>query len=151
MFADGALEPAFVALMLTLPGEADIAREIGRDVDPDAIFAARSKLQAAVGEHLADPLFDHYRRLSESGPYRPDAASAGRRARRNTCLDLLVATRRPDAIALAARQYQAADNMTDRMAALSTLSLCDVPERAAALADFYTRHADDPLIVDTWF
>jgi aminopeptidase N len=151
VFADGALEPAFVALMLTLPGEADIAREIGRDVDPDAIFAARSKLQAAVGEHLADPLFDHYRRLSESGPYRPDAASAGRRALRNTCLDLLVATRRPDAIALAARQYQAADNMTDRMAALSTLSLCDVPERAAALADFYTRHADDPLIVDKWF
>ena len=84
VFADGALEPAFVALMLTLPGEADIAREIGRDVDPDAIFAARSKLQAAVGEHLADPLFDHYRWLSESGPSRPVAACAGRRALRNT-------------------------------------------------------------------
>jgi aminopeptidase N len=151
LLADGALEPAFVSLMLTLPGEADIAREIGRDVDPDAIFAARSKLQAAVGEHLAGALFDHYRRLSESGPYSPDPASVGRRALRNTCLDLLVATKRPDAIALAAHQYQAADNMTDRMAALSTLSLCDVPERAAALDDFYQRHADDPLIVDKWF
>src|SRR5262245_9501837 len=41
VLADGALEPAFVALALTLPGDADIAREIGRDVDPDAIFAAR--------------------------------------------------------------------------------------------------------------
>jgi aminopeptidase N len=51
---------------------------------------------------------------------------------------------------LAARQYRAADNMTDRMAALSTLSLCDVAERAAALDDFYARHADDPLIVDKW-
>jgi aminopeptidase N len=151
VLTDSALEPAFVALMLTLPGEADIAREIGRDVDPDAIFAARTKLQAAVGEHLSGPLFDHYRRLSEGGPYRPDAASAGRRALRNTCLDLLVATRRGDAIALAAQQYRAADNMTDRMAALSTLSLCDVPERVAALSDFYTRHADDPLIVDKWF
>jgi aminopeptidase N len=40
--------------------------------------------------------------------------------------------------------------MTDRMAALSTLSLCDVPERAAALDDFYARYADDPLIVDKW-
>jgi aminopeptidase N len=151
LLADGALEPAFVSLLLTLPGEADIAREIGRDVDPDAIFAARSKLQAAVGEHLAGALFDHYRRLSESGPYSLDPASVGRRALRNTCLDLLVATKRPDAIALAAHQYQAADNMTDRMAALSTLSLCDVPERAAALDDFYQRHADDPLIVDKWF
>jgi aminopeptidase N len=39
---DGTLEPAFIALALTLPGESDLAREIGRDVDPDAIFAARS-------------------------------------------------------------------------------------------------------------
>ena len=36
-----ALEPAFVALALTLPSEPDVAREIGHDVDPDAIFAAR--------------------------------------------------------------------------------------------------------------
>jgi aminopeptidase N len=148
---DGTLEPAFIALALTLPGESDLAREIGRDVDPDAIFAARSGLRAAVGEHLAGPLFDHYRRLSESRPYSPDAASAGRRALRNICLDLLVATRRPDAVSLAARQYQAADNMTDRMAALSTLSLCDAPERAATLDDFYARYADNPLIVDKWF
>src|SRR6516225_4364278 len=150
ILADGALEPAFVALALTLPGEADIAREIARGVDPDAVFAARSALRAAVGEHLAEPLFDHYRRLSESGPYEPDAESAGRRTLRNTCLDLLVATRRADAIVLAARQYRAANNMTDRMAALSTLSLCDVPERTAAFDDFYARYADDPLIVDKW-
>jgi aminopeptidase N len=145
---DGRLEPAFVALALTLPGEADIAREIGREVDPDAVFEARTALRAVLGEHLAGPLFDQYRRLSESGPYRPDAASASRRALRNTCLDLMVATRRAEAISMAARQYQAADNMTDRMAALSTLSLWDVPERAAALEDFYTRYAGDPLIVD---
>jgi aminopeptidase N len=148
--ADGALESAFVALALTLPGEAEIAREIGHDVDPHAVFAARAALRAAVGEYLAGPLFDHYRRLSEHGPYRPDAASAGRRMLRNTCLDLLVATRRPETISLAIRQYQVADNMTDRMAALSALSLCDVPERAATLDDFYARYADDPLIVDKW-
>src|SRR5262249_4562973 len=64
ILADGTLQPAFVALILTLPGEADIAREIGRDVDPDAIFAARTALRAAVGEHLGPALFDHYRRLS---------------------------------------------------------------------------------------
>src|SRR6266849_11222268 len=150
ILTDGALEPAYVALMLALPGEADLAREIGRDVDPDAIFAARAALRASLGDKLAGPLFDHYRRLSESGPYSPDAISAGRRALRNACLDLLAATRRGDAIALAARQYQAADNMTDRMAALATLSLHDVPERAAALHYFYARHADDPLIVDKW-
>ncbi|MGZ3322282.1 MAG: aminopeptidase N [Xanthobacteraceae bacterium] len=148
---DGTLEPAFIALALTPPGESDLAREIGRDVDPDAIFAARFALQAEMGKHLAGSLFDHYRRLSESRPYTPDAAGAGRRALRNTCLSLLVATRRRDAISLAARQYQDADNMTDRMAALSTLSLCDVPERAATLDDFCAHYEGDPLIIDKWF
>src|SRR5262249_24966415 len=62
----------------------------------------------------------------------------------------MMATGRPDALSLAAAQYRAADNMTDRMAALSTLSLRDVPERTAALDDFYARHADDPLIIDKW-
>ena len=148
---DSALEPAFVALMLTLPGESDIAREIGHDVDPDAVFRARSALKALLGNMLTGHLFDHYRRLSERVPYQPDPASVGRRALRNACLDLLVATRSPDAIATAARQYQDADNMTDRMAALSILAWCDVPQRTAALEDFYDRYRADPLVVDKWF
>jgi aminopeptidase N len=45
ILADTTLEPAFVAQALTPPSEADIAREIGSDVDPDAIFAARSHLR----------------------------------------------------------------------------------------------------------
>jgi aminopeptidase N len=151
ILADPALEPAFVAQTLTPPGETDIAREISRDVDPDAIFAARSGLRAAIGERFAQELSDRYQALGDDGPYRPDAAGAGRRALRNTCLDLLVAAKRPGGMALAARQYQAADNMTDRIAALTTISLRDVPERPAALADFYARYADDPLIIDKWF
>jgi aminopeptidase N len=41
--------------------------------------------------------------------------------------------------------------MTDRFAALSTLSLHDCPERQHALADFYRRYADDALVIDKWF
>ena len=151
ILADTSLEPAFIAEALTMPGEADIAREVGRDVDPDAIFRARAGLRALIGLHLNNGLSQAYRAMASSGPYSPDAVSAGRRALRNVCLDLLAATGESHAIALAAEQYRAADNMTDRMAALSTLSLHPVPERAAALDDFYERHRDDPLIVDKWF
>jgi aminopeptidase N len=70
---------------------------------------------------------------------------------KNVCLDLLAATQESHAIRLAAWQYQAADNMTDRIAALSTLSLHDMPEREAAFADFYQRYREDPLIIDKWF
>ena len=147
---DTSLEPAFVSLALTLPSEADIAREIARDVDPDAIFVARSALRDAAGQHLATALQDRYRALTDAGPYRPDAAGAGRRALHNTCLDLMVAARAPGAVALAAQQYRDADNMTDRMAALTALSQRDVPERAAALDDLYERYRDNALVVDKW-
>ncbi len=150
ILADDNLEPAFTALTLTPPSEADIAREIGRDVDPDAIFAARQHLRAAIGARLGAALANTYRQMITPGPYRPDAASAGRRALKNVCLDLLAATQGHEAIALAFSQYRDADNMTDRMAALETLAKYDRPERAEVLRDFYTRYADDPLIIDKW-
>jgi aminopeptidase N len=151
ILGDATLEPAYVAEVLTMPSEADIAREIGRDVDPDAIFRARAGLRALIGLHLNTALTDIYHRMATSGPYRPDAASAGRRALKNVCLDLLAATGEAHTVKLAAFQYQAADNMTDRMAALATLNQRDVPERNTALDDFYRRYQGDALIVDKWF
>ncbi len=147
---DAKLEPAFIALTLAPPSEADIAREIGCDVDPDAVFAARRQLRAAIGARHGAALAETYGRMLTPGPYRPDAQSAGRRALKNACLDLLAMTGKDDAIARAFAQYRDADNMTDRMAALETLALHDRPERATALDDFYARYADDPLIIDKW-
>jgi aminopeptidase N len=150
ILSDQQLEPAFIAEALIPPSESDIAREIGRDVDPDAIFRARAGLRTLIGLHLNAALTAAYDSLAPTGPYSPDATSAGRRMLRNVCLDLLAATQERHAIKLAERQYQTADNMTDRMAALGTLSLHAVPERVAAFDDFYQRYRDDPLIIDKW-
>jgi aminopeptidase N len=150
ILADPALAPAFVAQALNPPGENDVAREIGRDVDPDAIFVARTGLRAEIGERFAEELSARYRKLGTTAPYRPDAEGTGRRALRNVCLDLLVAAKAPGAVELASEQYKSADNMTDRISALTSISLRQVPERTSMLADFYARYADDPLIVDKW-
>jgi aminopeptidase N len=69
---------------------------------------------------------------------------------KNVCLSLMAATGAQEAIKLALAQYQDADNMTDRMAALDILAMHDRPERAHVLDDFYKRYADDPLIIDKW-
>ncbi|HET7847861.1 MAG TPA: aminopeptidase N [Pseudolabrys sp.] len=151
ILADGTLEPAFIALALMPPGEADLAREMGRDIDPDSIHKAREHLRAAIGHALRDRLAATYDRMASRDPYSPDAASAGRRSLRNVALDLLAADGNPDAIARAAKQYDEADNMTDRMAALAVLSLHDTAERERALTDFYNRYSGDALIVDKWF
>ena len=148
---DPALEPAFVALTLSPPSETDIAREIGSDVDPDAVFTARRNLRAATGAWHGALLADTYAHMISSGPYRPDAQSAGRRALKNACLDLLAMTESDAAIARAFTQYRNADNMTDRMAALETLAAHDRAERATAFDDFYQLYAEDPLVIDKWF
>ncbi|MFG1400348.1 aminopeptidase N [Xanthobacter sediminis] len=151
LLADGTLDPAFKAQALALPGEGEVARELATDVDPDAVYAARKGLKIAVGTALAGPFAEAYGALTATGPFTPDAASAGRRALRNLALDYLAVTASAEGIARAAAQFEGADNMTDRLSALAVLAQHDVPEREQALARFYERFKDDALVIDKWF
>ncbi len=147
---DDTLEPAYRAQVLQLPGEADIAREIGRDVDPDAIAAARKRLRAAIARRIGGTLTELYGRLASDEPFSPDATSAGRRALANAALDLSIGDKAPEAIARVLAHIEAADNMTDRLAGLSILVGAGLEERKAPLAAFHDRYAGDPLVLDKW-
>ncbi|TIL68741.1 aminopeptidase N [Mesorhizobium sp.] len=148
---DETLEPAYRALALALPSEADIARDIGKNIDPDAVFSAREALTVAIAEANREIFSDLYDRLTDKDAFSPDAASAGRRALRNTLLDYLSLLQ--GGATLAARHFQSATNMTDRAAALSALALRHngSPETVKALAEFEAKYATDPLVMDKWF
>jgi aminopeptidase N len=143
-------DPPFTAQVLTLPSEADIAREIGENVDPDAVYLARQSLRADMGRALSRELTRLHRDLDQNAPYSPDARSAGRRALRNTALDLLAASDDAAGMRLAKAQFDAATNMTDRVAALGVLCLIEGEAREEALDDFYKRYAGDALVIDKW-
>jgi len=145
------LDDAFLAQLFSLPDESDIAREIGKNIDPDAILAARRKIKRDIGTALKGKLLGRYQKLTSHSPYSPDAKSAGRRALRNACLDLLAATGDEAEHKRAFHQFEHADNMTDRMAALAVLSQYAIPERETALAAFEKRYRNDPLVLDKWF
>ena len=147
----GEADPAFAAQMAMLPSESDIARDIGADVDPDAIHMARRSLRSNIGKLLGGRLVAVYERLTSDAPFSPDAASAGRRALRNACLDLYAAGAPGDGSEIAMRQFQTGANMTDQMAALATLCAHATPQRERALDSFFRSHADEPLILDKWF
>ena len=149
--ADDRLEPAFRALALTLPMEGDIAREIGSNVDPDAIFDARQSLQASIGAAFKAGFEKQISTLADCGPFSPDAASAGKRALKNVLLDYAALAQ--DSAALPARHYGAATNMTDRIAALLILAhrFPGAAEAKESLAHFETRFAETPLAMDKWF
>ena len=147
----GRIDPAFTALAMTLPSEADIAREIGEDVDPDAIYAARKTLRGGLGRAHGDALVGLHGRLADSSPFNPDAAAAGRRALRNGALALFVDGNVIDGLALAHGQLREADNMTERLSALATIALKPSSTREHTLDAFGRRYAMEPLILDKWF
>jgi aminopeptidase N len=144
-------DPAFTAQALSLPSEADLAREIGTDVDPDAIHFARDALRKALGAALGPALAEMHDELSQPAPYAPDAASGGKRALKQVALDLLVAADRDDGGERAMRQYQGADNMTDLFGALVAMAMNSASQREQALDSFFRSHAADPLVLDKWF
>ncbi len=144
-------DPAFVAQALSLPSDVDLAREKANDVDPDVLFEARMALRAEIGRSLGAELDAIYARFADADAYAPDAASAGRRALRNVALDLLAAGDAERGRALAMTQFEAAGNMTDKLAALATLALLGGHAREEAFARFYAQYAGDALVIDKWF
>jgi aminopeptidase N len=148
---DETLEPAYRALALALPSEADIARDIGKNIDPDAVFRSREALALAIATANREVFSDLYDRLVDDDAFSPDAASAGRRALRNILLDYLSLL--PAGAELAADHFHSATNMTDRAAALAVLAHRHhgSPGAIKALADFEAEYADDPLVMDKWF
>ncbi len=144
------MEPAYRAEMLRLPTEADIAREIAADVDPDAVHRARKLLLKLIGETLGSELEEIYDAYGR-GKFSPDAASAGRRALRNTVLTLLSARNTAADKARLIEHYQKASNMTDAAHALVLLAARGGADAKKALDDFYERWQGDHLVVDTWF
>ncbi len=148
--ADGLADPAFAAQVLRLPAPADIAREIGKDVDPEAIFAAHRSLAGAIGKALLGNMPGLSAALATSGPYRPDAASAGRRALRNELLGLAALSAPAKGADLCEEQFGAADNLTDRLAALAAMTLIPSDRREVLIARFAEAYPNEPLVLDKW-
>ncbi|RFC68733.1 MULTISPECIES: aminopeptidase N [Mesorhizobium] len=149
--ADESLQPAYRALMLSLPTDADIARELGDKVNPDAVFAAREDLLAAIANENAATFATLYQAVEGGTRFRPDAASAGKRALRNVLLDYL--SKHENSPQRAATHLSAATNLTDRFAALSVLvhRFGDTDEARDALANYERQFGNDPLAMDKWF
>ncbi|NRG19368.1 aminopeptidase N [Rhizobiales bacterium] len=147
---DESLDPAFRALALQLPSEADIAREIGSNVDPDAVASARDHLRKAVAQENGTSFARIYDSLSIDGPYRPDAASAGMRAFRNTLLEYLAHSGIEGEAERVRAHFRDADNMTDRLAGLTQLVHARLEGADEALASYYERHGTHPLAIDKW-
>ena len=148
------LDPAFKELVLTLPSETYIAEQLDV-VDPQRVHAVREAMRAQLAADLYADWEWVFETHQDTGNYKPDPLSAGRRGLTGLALSqlCLAADEKGDAPwpLAAMRRFDSAGNMTDRSNALVALIGSGHPLAREALQKFHGLFKGDALAIDKWF
>jgi aminopeptidase N len=151
------LDAAFKELVLSLPSQTYIAEQLAV-VDPQLVHAVRESMRLQLASALRDDWLWAWEAHKESGAYRPDPVSTGRRALSGMALAMLCLDAVHHGAATsgvwpgkAYQRFKSAANMTDRFNALAALVACGHPLADEALARFHAMFKDDALVLDKWF
>jgi len=150
-------DPALLAYLLPLPAQAFLLEQF-KPCDPVALNAAVKALRVHVADKLSDAL--------QQGLDQADTAlmqlakleqslsgqAMAWRSLKQVCLSFLAELNQADFADYLAMQYDQANNMTERAAALKALLHMPTAKEAAALRleAFYTRFESESLVVNMW-
>ena len=160
------LDSAFKEVVLTLPSESYLAEQL-EELDPVKVHLVREKMREEMSLALFADWEWAYHSNRQSGAYSPDTISCGKRALSGLALSQLCLAESLKANAahgqsetagdkevwahIAKRDFDHADNMTQRMNALNALMSCGHPQAKNALEEFYKLFKNEPLVMDKWF
>jgi aminopeptidase N len=150
LIRDQAVDPAFKAEAL-IPPSVTALTEPMEICDFDAVTDARDFFLKTLAAEYEQDWLRLYHAMQTQGPYKPDGISIGKRTLKHRALAYLMRLERPEYVALAMRQFEKADNMTDQIGALSLLCDTNREEKQAALWQFYERWKKDGLVMNKWF
>jgi aminopeptidase N len=147
LLADESLDAMFRVKAAALPSERWLL-EAMTPADPVRLRAALVRASHALARAGAE-LWPRWRDSGAARPYRYDPLEAGRRA-------LAAFAWRMEALLgedeRCSRAFAAADNLTERLAALdAALTHPDEAVGEALLSAFESRYAEDDLVLDKWF
>lgn len=147
---DSSSDKALMARALSLPDISVIAQQ--QDVvDPTAIYNTRQTIRKAIKKAHKDKLVQVYDTNTDQSEFNITPESMGSRALRNVVLGLLTATQGTGCADRAHNHYKQANNMTDRMAALSCIIENKNAPREEILHNFHKKFKDYQLVIDKWF
>ena len=157
--AEGTSKPDFAMLarLLVLPSEAYIGEQ-STEVDIDGIHEVREYLRKELANNLEYKFLQVYQKMCSDKPYQVEADDIAQRALKNTVLNYLVLTDHEktgdEQIAACFEQYQQANNMTDKSAALRALLSAESPRaielKEHAFIEFYKFWKHEPLVIEQW-
>lgn len=143
------IDPALYAKLFMLPSFNYIAQTQNK-IDVDVILQAQKEWGTTFATRLKTPLEKTYYYCEKNDDRTLSSAAMGYRALKNVCLWHLVRHDHATWLPVVEKQYTMAQNMTDRMGALSALNDIASSMRDKLFEDFYERWKHDPLIVNKW-
>jgi aminopeptidase N len=146
---DDSLDPAMVALILTLPTASYLA-ELSQAIDPKAIAKARQYLKQLIALELKSELVACYQRNQLSASYLPSPEQMARRQLKNVVLSYWAETKDEAVASVISEQCVSSDNMTDEFSALSIAVNSELDNAEDLLAGFYDKWSHESLVVNKW-
>jgi aminopeptidase N len=143
---DTQMDMSLKADSLTFPSVSLLMQE-RKVLDVEAIYMARNFLKRELVRELGGDIRAQYDSLNQSVAYDISSESMARRKLKNTLLFYLNALN-DDALTYA--QYDNADNMTDRLSALTLLANSRGEIKQKALTDFYQRYKSNTLVMNKY-
>jgi aminopeptidase N len=147
---DDSLDAAFKAEALSLPSIDTLEGSLPQ-VDYQALVAAHATVSTVMAQQHVDALCVLAQQARKLGVALLEPEAMRTRKLANTALALL--SWLPESLwePMAESRYDAADNMTDRIAALAALCHGESRARQRCLDDFHVRAAGNRLVIDKWF
>lgn len=149
LLQDDNLSPAFRAVAMALPSERTIADEMPV-IDPDAIHCAREHVRKVLALKTMSTLQDLVSTMQTPGEYSPDPISAGKRALKNACYNYLIVTSVKHHLIALRNQLLTAENLTDKLAALTLISHSETPAKNDLSVQALQEWINEPLLINKW-
>lgn len=150
LLLDTKASPAFKAKMLQLPSLHVLAQKEAV-LDAEAFYGARNAFRMAIAKECRQTLHGIYRQYHGVDTKNHDSKVGAHRLLKNMALGYLAETEDPEVLKLVVDQYWKAENMTDRMAAMSILAELETEERGKAFDHFYQEWKTDSVVLNKWF
>ncbi|MFT5041672.1 MAG: aminopeptidase N [Hyphomicrobiaceae bacterium] len=147
---DTAMDRSLLAKALVLPAEGYVGDHLG-EVDPELVHRVRDHVRGEIARLLEPKFAKLYEVHRSRDAYSTDPDAIGRRSVAAVALAYLCRTGGEHGLGCATAQFRDADNMTDRLAALTVLADRPGPEREEALLSFFENWKEEPLVLDKWF
>lgn len=147
---DETMDSGFKAKMLQLPSYSILA-QTEEVLDPEAFHKARTALRSAIARENKNEFLNIYNKFHGVESKSRNTKVFGHRSLKNQALSYLSDVKDSDIHEMVNKQYWKAENMTDRMKALSILADSDSSYRNDVLNHFYEDWKNDSIVINNWF